>query len=89
MSELLSPEDRQALLDFVHARLDDDLDHLSFSPSANGLIDPLRKLVESRPAVRHPDAFDDVERQREWSWKCLSLIWKGHPDWREEWNPTT
>lgn len=76
-----------ALTDFIHERLDEDQQALAGLPSGQSIIDPLRMLVESRPAVKNPAAFEDVEAQREHTWKCVALIWEAHPDWREEWRP--
>lgn len=73
------------LIDFIHARLDDEQRALAGLPSGRSIIDPLRMLVESRPAVQNPAAFPDVEAQRQHTWKCLALIWRDHPGYRKEW----
>ena len=79
------------LLAFIHARLDNDAktaDRLPGNPNfVHRLEGALRKLVESRPAVHNPEAFAEVDRQREWTWKCIASIWADHHDYREAWRP--
>lgn len=84
--------DVQAMLDFIHARLDSDEKEADTLPGeepnyGHRVVNSLRKLVESRPGVDNPAAFEDVERQREWTWKCIAAIWSNHEAYREEWRP--